>query len=381
MKMRTHYLKRFGEWVTGLTDSYRFNPFVQATVHIIAIMVILAALLITISGWVIQYAQNNTVGSISYHLQEAVHGSSDGAATLPKDIADVRDRTLAFVFAGLIALIVLFGYLLIRFALSPAKDSLQLQKRFIGNVAHEIRTPLSIIKTSTEVYLLDPTIRQDMRETLEGTILELDRISEIINNLLSFNTLMQPGRIKTEPVDLGLIVETVLGRHEALAKSRGVTLSSTIGKNRMVLGNTMGLEQVVTNLVKNAINYTPEGKDGAVIVNVENDFRGRVVLAVIDSGVGIAQKDLYHVFEPFYRGDTSRARVAGTGSSGLGLAIVNEIVRLHRGIISIKSAVGRGTTIAISLPPVPFGKLENPLTTSSDESLDEGIHEVSVDFS
>jgi signal transduction histidine kinase len=286
-------------------------------------------------------------------------------------------------YIGLVALIVLFGYLIIRFALTPARDSLQIQKRFIGNVAHEIRTPLSIIKTSTEVTLMDPELPEDIRKTLTGTLIELDRISETINNLLSFDTLMQPGRMKTEPVDLGAIVQAVLKRHQALADSRGITFSTHIGKNRMVLGNATGLDQITTNLIKNAINYTSEDKGGVVTVKIENDYRGRVVLVIIDSGIGIAQKDLYHVFEPFYRGDTSRARGVGTGSSGLGLAIVNEIVRMHKGTISIKSAVGRGTTIAISLPPGTSSPIQNnPLIDATEEETsDEGIHEVSVDFS
>ncbi len=375
-----HSLKQFGAWVTALTDRYRFNPFVQTTVNIIVILFILAVLLIAISGWAIQYTQNNTVGSIRYHIQQAQSvGSTTPIKTLPQAIETVRARTLLYVFLGLIGLIIMFGYLLIRFSLSPTKESLLLQKRFIGNVAHEIRTPLAIIKTTTEVSLMDPALSVPMRESLEDTIVELDRISETINNLLSFDTLMQPGRAKKEPLDLGKIVETVVARHQTLAASRGIILSMSMGNKRKILGNPTALEQIMTNLLKNAINYTPQDKGEKIQINIESDYRHRVVLVIIDTGIGIAQKDLYHVFEPFYRGDTSRARGIGTGTSGLGLAIVNELVRVHQGSLSIKSAVGQGTTVAISFPPAP--ESENPETLSSEPEDNEGMHEVSVDFS
>lgn len=383
MKTPIPSLKQFGAWATGLTDSYRFNPFVQATVHIIVLLAILGALLVAISGWSIQYAQNGTVGSITMHIQEVLHGSSTSTQSLPEDIMDVRKQTLLYVFFGLIAIIVLFGALLIRFALSPAKEALQMQKRFIGNVAHELRTPLAVIKTTTEVSLMDPSLSQDMRDTLNTTITELDWISETINNLLSFDTLLQPGRMRFEPVDLGSIVKNVVEQHAALALSRGIKIAIHESGRRMVMGNPRALDQLITNLIKNALNYTPADKDGTVTISIETDYRNRTVLAVRDTGIGIAQKDLYHVFEPFYRGDTSRARGIGTGTSGLGLAIVNEIVRLHHGAIRIRSELGNGTTIEVSFPSGTQDEvLPNPLIVPApNEDPQDGSYEVSADFS
>jgi signal transduction histidine kinase len=151
-----------------------------------------------------------------------------------------------------------------------------------------------------------------------------------------------------------------------------------MGKNRFVIGNASALEQIFTNLLKNAINYTPENKDGKVTITLESDYQGRVVAAIVDNGIGIAQKDLYRIFEPFYRADTSRTRGIGRGTSGLGLAIVNEIVRLHRGSISIKSGVGMGTTVAVTLPPAPNSALQPEQVISE---TNEGVNEVNVDFS
>jgi signal transduction histidine kinase len=381
MKTLTHYLKRYAAWVIDLTNKYRFNPFFQATVHIIAIQITLAILLVGISGWAIQYAQTNTVSSISHHLVQEAQGTPL-KTPLPVAINNVRARTLTYVFIGLILLISLFALLLIQFALSPAKNSLQFQKRFIGNIAHEIRTPLAIIKTSSEVALMNPDLPPEYRATFESTITELDRISETINNLLSFDLLMRPERMKKSPVDLGALVQTVIERHQVLADSRRISLVSVIaGTQNSILGNAVALEQVMTNLVKNALNYTPAHAQGRVTLEVESEFADHVAVTVRDTGIGIAQKDLMHVFEPFYRGDTSRARNIGTGTSGLGLAIVNEIVRLHRGTITVRSVIGEGTSVKISFPRAGVEKIGNYAKPQLSEIPEDTVEEISLNFS
>lgn len=375
--MPTHSSKRFEVLVTDLTDKYRYNPYVQSTVHIILLQVVLTILTVAVFGWGIQYLQTHTLSSISEHISQVENGTVLANETLPQSIAEVRSKTISYVFLILILLTVIFGFLAARFALRPTRNSLQFQKRFIGNVAHEIRTPLAIIKTSTEVALMDPSVPRDMRETLTETVIELDRISETINNLLSFDNLIRPGHIKSEPVDLKAIASTVIERHAALAATRGVTLSvQAPGHDYHIMGNAVALDQVLANLVKNALNYTPQHKGGSVAVKLEIDYRGRILVAVADTGIGIAQKDLYHIFEPFYRAETSRARGVGSGTSGLGLAIVNEIVRLHRGNITVRSALGRGTTIELSFPRF---EEQEPRQAVPLRSTTDGVHEIMVD--
>jgi signal transduction histidine kinase len=378
MEKTIHSLKPFAAWVTGLTDSYRFNPFVKTTVNVILLEIILICFKIGVFWWALDYAQSATVSTISNHVALAVHGTASAPGSLAADINHVRNQTLAYAFAGLVALTTIFSFVTARFALRPTRNSLQFQKRFIGNVAHEIRTPMAIIKTNTEVGLMDPHLPKDVRETYEETIRELDRMSETINNLLTFDNLVRPERMKSITVDMGAVAATVVGRHQELAQSRGVVLSLTTGDYTLVHGNGTALEQVVTNLVKNAVNYTPKDKDGRVDVSVESDQIGHVIVTVADTGIGIAQKDLYHIFEPFYRADSSRARNTGTGSSGLGLAIVNEIVRIHHGSISIRSALGHGTTIRVTLPrakDVVESAATAPLSNEGDS------HEFSIDHS
>ncbi len=365
-------------WVTDLTDRYRYNPFVRAALHVILLQFALGLVSVVLFLWGIQYAQEHTINAISANIQQAISsGSTSSPDTLPASLDAVRHTTAFYAFFGIVLLNLLFGFLIARFALWPTRNSLQFQKRFIGNIAHEIRTPLAIIKTNTEVSLFDPKLPQSVRETFEQTVIELDRISETINNLLSFDTLTRPRRMPFEPTDLGAIVETVAKRHDALAQSRAVRIITRIGDKRMVEGNVTALDQVVTNLVKNAVNYTPANQDGSVTITVAHDGPGRVALTVADTGIGIGQKDLFHIFEPFYRGDTSRARGIGTGTSGLGLAIVNEIVRLHKGSINIRSTPHVGTEIRITLPAAKDKTLTDPLSSANGNSANE----VSLDFS
>ncbi len=368
-------LKQFAAWVIGLTDRYRFNPFVRTAVHITLLQVVLAAIMIFVFSWAIRSAQESTVSSITQHIAVALQSGTTTGDSLPATIEDVRERTYESVFFFIIALNALFGYFMARFALKPTRQSLRAQKQFIGNIAHEIRTPLAIIKTNTEVALFDPTLPPAVKQTFEDTLGELDRMSEIINNLLTFDTLARPRHMKFEPVDVRAIAETIVKRHQALARERGVTLAIDTGHPAPIEGNATALEQILTNLVKNAINYTPKDQNGSVRVLIEQDTDGRILVTVADTGIGIAQKDLFHVFEPFYRGDTSRTRGIGSGTSGLGLAIVNEIVRMHHGTITVRSALGRGTAVKIAFPPLPKTAAAHP---SSDD--EPGMHEVSLDF-
>lgn len=244
-----------------------------------------------------------------------------------------------------------------RYALAPTRGALAAQKRFIGNLAHELRTPLSIIRTSTEVALMDPKDHDLTERTLAGTMGELDRVSGIINNLLSFQGLMAAGKLTFAPVDLAAVARDSTERHEELARTRGITLTVSTEGPAFIDGNAVAIGQVFTNLIKNALTYTPEHAGRRVEVEVSR-LNGTILASVADTGIGIAQKDLFYVFEPFYRGDTARQRGVGSGTSGLGLAIVNDIVRAHSGTIVIRSALNRGTTIELSFPassgtPIP----------------------------
>jgi len=273
-----------------------------------------------------------------------------------------------YVFGSMVVVAAVFGVFVARFVLRPARETLQNQKLFISNVAHELRTPLSIIKTSSEVSLigedLSPTTRQSFKEIIE----ELNRASEIINNLLSLNALTRPERMRFQNIDLSPLVDDIVARHESFARERGIKIVVRKEVGSIAWGNRAALEQVMVNLLKNALSYTPEDTKGVVTITLRPDGKGMILFAVADTGIGISQEDLFHVFEPFYRADTSRVRNIQHQGSGLGLTIVNEMVRAHHGKIHVESAKRQGTVVSVYLPQGGFGA--RPTSVHAEASLD-----------
>lgn len=362
-------------WATALINKIMASPSLRAGLAIVGIQLLLTAITIGVFGWGLSYAQEQTVLTISQHLAEAVSSPATSTEDLPSAISLVREQAFFTVFLFVAFLTILFSYIVTRFALGPTRKALASQKRFIGDIAHELRTPLAVIKTSTEVALFDEHVAADTRSLLESTLVEIDRVSEIIHNLLSMNSFTRPGAFTVEPVSLPSLIESVVERHQKLASSRGITLSVDAASVPPAEGNAVALEQVITNLVKNALTYTPANRGGRVTIMLRSEYK-RDILSVTDTGIGISRKDLQHLFEPFYRGDTSRARGVGTGTSGLGLAIVNEIVRMHHGSIRVQSALEQGTTFTIMLPQAEQGTN----TESSVEDEEHEVNEVSFDF-
>lgn len=362
--------------VTDFGHKYQFDPFFRTECNIIALQVLFAACIIFIGSLAFNYFYQSFSNAL---LEEIATTLGDRAAPTVNDLVlralerEKINNLLLVGVSGILAVIV-FGYLVARVALTPARNALSSQKRFIGNIAHELRTPLSIIKTNTEVALLDDFLADKFKQTLRSNVEELDRISDIINNLLSFNNFVRPERIEFRNVDMGEILERVVGKLSYLSARKKIDLTVRKGEFRTVWGNATAVEQIAMNLIKNAISYTPLG--GHISVTLEPNYRGYIELWVADSGVGISRKDLFRIFEPFYRADQSRARQHG--GSGLGLAIVNELVKLHHGKIAIKSAVKRGTTVTISLPCGinSESKRESPAPPTGSED-----GEIAMDFS
>lgn len=316
------------------------------------------------------------VGALAflYHQIESavIHAlvGSSGALTpeLIRQIEAARARYIFEISSVLFSTAVIFGYLISRLALLPARNTLAAQKQFIGNVAHELRTPLSIIKANTEIRLLDMNISAPARATHLENLEELDRISDIINNLLSLNTFSNPGNIAFGNVDMRKVAHRAVSRLSPLARKKPLKIFIKTSRKHVAWGNAAALEQIVMNLLKNAIQNTDQGE---IVIFIGPDEEGYLRLVMRDSGAGISRQDLKRVFEPFFRSDRSRTR-NGTSSNGLGLAIVSELVRLHRGRIMIRSALGEGTTVTVTLP---LGRNE-----VERENKDQDPHMVSVDF-
>jgi len=189
--------------------------------------------------------------------------------------------------------------------------------------------------------------------------------------LLSLSALLKPERMEFASIDLSALASEIVEKFAQLAQQNEQEVVVRTSPDALVWGSPTALQQIAGNLLKNALMYTP--RRGHIAMTVEPAAENQVRFTIEDSGVGIARKDLFRIFEPFYRADQSRTR--SRGGSGLGLAIVSELVKLHHGKIVIRSAVGRGTTVSILFP----GAKKH--AEVGGKELREGQHEIAVDFS
>ena len=232
--------------------------------------------------------------------------------------------------------------------LDDLKRSEQMRREFVANVSHELRTPITSVRSYAETLASDPDIPADMRERFLNVILnESDRMTKIVQDLLtlsrfdagSFQFTFDYFSFETSVRDVYNAV-----RMEAQAHHHEFTLEVEPGIPR-IRGDKTRVEQVIMNMVSNAIKYT---KDGGRIA-IKAGLRGSEVwCSVKDNGIGIPKEDTGKVFDRFYRVDKARSRESG--GTGLGLSIAQEIVVRHGGRIELKSRLGHGTTITVWLP-------------------------------
>ena len=222
------------------------------------------------------------------------------------------------------------------------------RREFVANVSHELRTPLTSIKGACETLMEDPEMPVDMRDYfLDMAITESDRMTRIVSDLLVLSRLdNKRTQWKVETFDICRSISRLIDvmrvdiqahRHTVTFTPRGEISPLTADKER--------IEQVIINLISNAIKYTPE--DGKIDVSAWEE-KGRITVRVRDNGIGIPEEDIAHIFERFYR--VEKSRTSETGGTGLGLAIARELIEAHGGTISIQSELGKGSAVTINLP-------------------------------
>lgn len=222
------------------------------------------------------------------------------------------------------------------------------QRRFVADASHELRTPVTVIRSVTDVALEEPITLEECANVLREVNAEAERLGLLINELLTLARADEDQMLlDREPVRLDLLAFDVAATMEPIAVERGIELQVGLLEPATVMGDTARLIQVIMGLVDNALTYTNVG--GTVTFNVKVVSEG-INFMVSDTGIGIAQEDAAHIFERFYRADPARSRTVG--GSGLGLAIADWVVRAHGGSISVESQVGHGSTFIVTLPMV-----------------------------
>jgi two-component system OmpR family sensor kinase len=220
------------------------------------------------------------------------------------------------------------------------------QRRFVADASHELRTPVAVIRSMTDVTLAGEPSREEAVAALREVNAEVERMGRLINTLLGLAR-ADDGRLEhdREIVRLDLLVADVVESVTPLAQERGLALAARRLDHAQVVGDTAQIIQIIMSLVDNALNYTPAGGIVTLAVEVVGD---QAHVTVSDTGIGIGPNDLPHIFERFYRADAARSRV--TGGSGLGLALALEFTHAHHGTLTARSRAGQGSSFTLALP-------------------------------
>lgn len=230
------------------------------------------------------------------------------------------------------------------------QEKLELSRReFVSNVSHELRTPLTTVKSYAETLIENPVDDVDLQKRFLSVIIkEADRMTRIVKDLLTLSKLDEAQtEIKNQDdIDLRVLLEGVAEKMYITAKKKNQTIEYKSLSNVPIFKcDRDKLEQLVINIVSNAIKYTPEGGNINIVSGI---MINEAFIKVIDNGIGIPKENIPRLFERFYRVDKARSR--DTGGTGLGLAIAKQIVDNFGGTITINSDVGKGTEVVITVP-------------------------------
>ena len=267
----------------------------------------------------------------------------------PLALEEIRKQTLLNLLG--INLMILFaagsiGYFLAGKTLEPIEIMVKKQKRFISDAAHELKTPLTAMKTELEVNLRDKSLTlESSKKVLRSTIDEVDKLHGFMLKLLNQSKYQNIVSSKYTAVELNKVLDSILSKLAPMIKEKKIDVSTDL-KTLQVLGQPEELEDLFTNLVENAIKYSKPGGTINITLTKEHNF---ALIQVQDSGIGIAKEDLPNIFEPFYRADKARS-ASGSEGFGLGLTIAKEIVVNHSGTITAQSELGKGTVFNVKLP-------------------------------
>ena len=329
------YLKLFMEWVTNL----RHNLFEQARIKLslfycLIIFIILSAFSIFLLN-TLEKNISDTLGDEIPDVQargHVLHSTVDNLENLVLTIDLIVFLLTAFL-----------SYYLSGKTLKPIKEVLELQKRFTADASHDLRTPLAIITTETEVLLSSKSNNiQEYKNALISNLEEANKMKVLVSDLLTLaRTENLNNNSNLETVEIKNVIHNILQRFDFQMKAKNISLSTQYSVNGNISIHKHNFERVIQNILQNAINYTKE--NGTISVNVSK-IKSNFVIEIQDNGVGISQKDLPYIYDRFYKAEHSRNDNSG---SGLGLAIAKQIILQHGGQIKIESEIGVGTKVII----------------------------------
>lgn len=265
-------------------------------------------------------------------------------------IKEVQTRTifsLAIVNSIIFVVAGGLGYILAGKTLQPIQEMVYEQNRFISDASHELKTPLTSLKTAFEVFLRDKNPQLlDSKELIRESLIDVNKLQYLSDALLTLAQFQKPQDTYTRSkINLKKNIETAIKQISPLAIAKNITIKKKL-LDILTFVDQYKLSEVWLIMLDNAIKYSPEKS----IITITAKKSGNCAeVRVSDQGIGISQKDIPHIFDRFYRADSARSHQKGNGF-GLGLAIAKKIVEQHRGGITVTSNKEKGSTFIVKLP-------------------------------
>jgi len=259
-------------------------------------------------------------------------------------IIEAEQRILnALILINIIILLVSagLGYYLSGKTLAPIQEMMDDQYRFVSDASHELKTPITAIKTTLEVALRDKQLNlKESRETLSTSLEEVERLQKLAEGLLELTHKKMVGAFV--PINLAGVIKTTTKMIQPIAEKKKIKITTKIPET-IVMADESSLSRALLAIIDNAIKYSKSGSE----IKIGSKTKERLIkINIADQGVGIEKENIKHVFDRFYRTDPARSM---TGY-GLGLSIAKQIIEEHGGTIEMTSTLGKGSTVIISLP-------------------------------
>jgi len=328
------------KYKNNLKDIQNQNPFLLARIKL-TITYTIGIFIVVIFFSLAIYSSFSSNISKNLEYSNIRHGN---IANIELQIIDrAQDQLKATIITIDLIIIILIGlisYYVAGRTLSPIKSAYNRQKKFVADTAHELRTPLAVMKTGAEATLNESNAKEQ-RIFIQDSLEEINHLSSMIDDLLLLAKGDDFKKPELDKVDLSEIANKVHSNMQEYSKNKKISLTKNIEESCIIDGNNAHLKRLLTNLVQNAINYNK--LNGSVNISVKK-YKNKVKLEVSDTGIGISKKDLSQIFNRFYKAEKSRSSSNG---AGLGLSIVKEIVKMHNGKINITSELKKGTKITI----------------------------------
>jgi signal transduction histidine kinase len=341
-------LRQFREWVTASKYKYQKNILARTWLNIVVFHTVFVAVMVGVFAYLVHTMQIIILNTVHERLDSVLPRGMAGEMTILQTSLDSMNLVYTFILVG----IVFFAFFCAAFAaqkiITPTRDEHTQHKSFISSLAHEMRTPLSVLLTNNEVALYD-VHDAELKKVLDDNIEEVKNITDILNNLLLFNKFNSQASLTFESVETEPIIDSVIKRLAPYAQKHRVSIEQTIHGTSPVHANETALELVLYNLIKNAIIYSKS--EGGSVHLTQSITGNQLIISVEDTGVGIAESNFKQIFEPFFK--VKDTDIQYSGGSGLGLSLVAEVTKLHRGSIHVESSKGVMTRFTLALPTTP----------------------------